>query len=356
MIRWSRISLTAAAACLAVLSALAQTISLELKNGDRITGQILSETNGRVTLSNSFASQMSIPLGEITRRVVIPPTNTPLIAVVATNAPVLATTNSPAVAAVSTNALTKSNAVTFAKAVAATNRFLDSPLLKNWHGDIQVGADLTFSERNRQVYNGRAKLIYAKNRFKTVIDYDTTYGRTEVDETVNGVVTTTTKTDANRMNGAIKTDFDLTKKWYVYNLAGMGYDEIRKIDLRYEIGPGVGYHLVQASNFFLNVESGITHQREQRADDTEQSRLFGRLAENGTWKITPRLTWDEKFEYLPSLEESGEYKMRFETNLRYAMLQNVFLSLSVLGIYDSQPALGIKKGDLQIRSSVGVKF
>jgi hypothetical protein len=59
---------------------------------------------------------------------------------------------------------------------------------------------------------------------------------------------------------------------------------------------------------------------------------------------------------MPSLEESGEYRIRFETNFRYAMLQNVFLNVSILDIYDSQPALGIKKNDLQIRSSVGVKF
>jgi putative salt-induced outer membrane protein YdiY len=348
MIRWSRISLAVVTAVLAALGATAQTISLELKNGDRVTGRILSETNGRVTLSNSFASQMSIPLGEITnRRVMIPPTNAPVIAAVATNTPAVA---------VATNAPAKTNAVAFAKAVAATNRFLASPLMKNWHGDIQVGTDLTFSERNRQVYNARAKLTYAKNRFKSVIDYDATYGRTEVEETIGLTKRTTTKTDANRMNGGIKTDFDLGKKWYVYNLAGMGYDEIRKIDLRYEIGPGVGYHLIQATNFFLNVESGATYQRELRTDDTEQSRFFARVAQNGTWKITPRLTWDEKFEYLPSLEESGEYKMRFETNLRYALLQNVFLNLSVIGIYDSQPALGIKKNDLQVRSSVGVKF
>ena len=27
----------------------------------------------------------------------------------------------------------------------------------------------------------------------------------------------------------------------LYNAAGAGYDEIRKIDLRYEFGPGMGY-------------------------------------------------------------------------------------------------------------------
>jgi putative salt-induced outer membrane protein YdiY len=329
----------AAGAWLAGLSALAQTVSVELKNGDRITGQVLSETTNRLTLSNAFAREISLPLTEISKRTVL-----------------VALTNPAPVIVVTTNPPASTNVLALAKAVAATNRFFTSPFLKSWHGDIQVGADLTFSERNRQVYNAKAKLIYARNRFKSVFDYDTTYGRTEVEETIDGVKRTTSKTDANRMNGAVKTDFDLTRKWYVYNLAGMGYDEIRKIDLRYEFGPGLGYHLIQATNFFLNVEAGATYQREERTDGTVQSRFFGRLAENGTWKITPRLTWDEKFEYMPSLEESGEYRIRFETNFRYAILQNVFLNVSILDIYDSQPALGIKKNDLQIRSSVGVKF
>lgn len=342
MIRWIRSSwIVAAALWLAGLEASAQTVSLELKNGDRITGQILSETNNRVTLSNSFAREIVIPLADVSKRTVMAaPTNAAVAVITKTNAPVA------------------TNVVALAKAVAATNRFLSAPFFQNWHGDIQAGADLTFSERNRRVYHAKAKLTYVKGRFKSVFDYDATYGRTEVEEAIGttGLTRTTTKTDANRMNGLVKTDMDLTKKWYVYNLAGLGYDEIRKIDLRYEFGPGVGYHLVQASNFFLNVESGATYQYEERTDKSEQSRFFGRLAENAAWKITPRLTWDEKFEYMPSLEESSEYRIRFETNLRYAMLQNVFLSFSVIDIYDSQPALGIKKNDLQVRSSVGVKF
>ena len=40
----------AAGSWLAGLSALAQTVSVELKNGDRITGQVLSETTNRLTL------------------------------------------------------------------------------------------------------------------------------------------------------------------------------------------------------------------------------------------------------------------------------------------------------------------
>ena len=342
-----------AGALLAFSNVFAQTVSLELKNGDRITGQILSETINRVVLSNAWSKELSIPLAEITKRTAVAvPTN----AVAAS-----AISNAPIAALPKTNAPAKTNGVALAKAVAATNTLFTSPWLKNWHGDIQAGVDLTFSERNRQVYNGKAKLIYAKNRFKTVFDYDMTYGRSQAEQsfaTVNygTLMRTTTRTDANRMNGAVKTDFDLTKKWYAYNLGGMGYDEIRKIDLRYEIGPGIGYRLIQWTNFFVNTEVGATYQREERTDGSELSTFFGRLAENAAWKITPRLSWDEKFEYMPRIEDPSHYRIRFETNLRYAMLQNVFLNLSLIDIYDSRPANRVRKNDLQVRSSVGVKF
>ena len=72
--------------------------------------------------------------------------------------------------------------------------------------------------------------------------------------------------------------------------------------------------------------------------------------------ITPRLGFDEKLEYFPRIDDPGEYRFRFEANLRYAMLQNIFFNLSVIDIYDSLPANGVMKNDLQIRSSVGVKF
>jgi opacity protein-like surface antigen len=326
------------------VDAAAQTVSVQLKNGDRITGQVLSETNNRVVLSNAWSAAISIPVADITNRIII----LPLFAATPTNT--VAGTN-----------IVATNAVALAKVVASTNTLFTQPWMKNWHGDIQAGVDLTFSERNRQVYNAKAKIIYARKRFKTVFDYDMTYGRSQIEEldTATPAPTDTRtvyRTDANRMNGSIKTDFDLTKRWYVYNLAGAGFDEIRKIDLRYEIGPGVGYHLIQWTNFFMNVEAGATYQMEERSDGSELSKFYGRLAENAAWKITPRLTWDEKFEYFPRIDHPGEFRMRFETNLRYAMLQNVFFNLSVIDMYDSDPPDGVTENDLQVRSSIGVKF
>jgi hypothetical protein len=332
--------IAAAIGFVAASVAFAQNVTVELKNGDRVTGRIISETTNSVVLSNAWAREITLPLADIAKRTTI------------TNVPVIAA---------STNKLA-TNAVALAKIVASTNRLFTSPMLKYWHGELQVGADLTFSERDRQVYNAKAKLLYAKDRFKAAIDYDMTYGRSEVDQAIPGTSNTPprvvrrTETDANRMNGSVKFDYDLNKRIYIYNLAAAGYDEIRKIDLRYEIGPGVGYHLFARTNFFANVETGFNYQDEEHTDDTSVDTFFFRFAENAAWKITPRLTWDEKFEYFPRVEELGQYHMRFETNLRYAMLQNIYLNVSLVDIYDSEPAGGVAQNDLQVRSSVGVKF
>lgn len=342
----NRSELLVAALTLAAASiGLAQSVTLELKNGDRVTGRILSETNNFLVLSNAWTAHLDIPTAQIAKR--FAPTN--VVLTVKDNG-------------VATNVVA-SNAVAFAKAVASTNTPFTSPILKNWHGDLQVGTDLSFSERNRQVYNAKAKLNYTKFKFKSVMDFDTTYGRSEVEQTIadprapGGTRTERrTVTDANRMLGSVKMEYDIPKEYYLYHLGGAGYDEIRKIDVHYELGPGLGYHLIARSNFLANAEIGFNFQDEEHTEGASISTFYFRFAQNMAWKISPHLTWDEKFEYMPRIDDVGEYRLRLETNLRYAMLQNIFLNLSVVDIYDSEPATGVTQNDLQVRSSVGVKF
>jgi hypothetical protein len=158
------------------------------------------------------------------------------------------------------------------------------------------------------------------------------------------------------MFGSVKTEYDFTKRWYIYNLGGAGYDEIRKIERRYEVGPGIGYRLITTTNLQVTTEGGFNYQEELHTDGDDVHTFYARLGQTAAWKLTPRLTWDERFEYTPRLEDPADYRMRFETNVRYALLQNIFLNLSLLDIYDSQPADGVDRNDIQIRSSVGVKF
>ena len=302
----------------------APSVVLLLKNGDRITGKILSEDTNRVVLATSWSKELVVPLKEVSRREQITP---------ALNA---AETKSPAQVTAQAN-----NPVKPASAVATATR---PPASHYWVGDIQLGVDLAFSEKKRQLYTGHAKVTYAKERFRNIFEYDFSYGRTD------GIIS------ANRMEGSIRTDFDLGARFYVYNLAGAGYDEIRKIDYRTEIGPGLGYHLVRLTNFVLNTEAGFNYQSQHLTDNSHPELFFYRFAENFNWRIRERLTLDEKLEYLPRVEDLGEYKLRFESNLRYWLRNNLAFIVTVLDQYDTQTAKGVEPNDLQLRSSIGVKF
>ena len=69
------------------------------------------------------------------------------------------------------------------------------------------------------------------------------------------------------------------KRLFAYNLGGAGHDEIRKIDLRFEVGPGFGYHLITRSNCVFNVESGANCQAQYFSDRTKNENFYFRLAD-----------------------------------------------------------------------------
>jgi len=292
----------------------AETVTLIFRNGDRITGTLTSEDTNRVVLSTPWIKELAIPAGQISKRE-------------------LAAGQKPPAPAVGVGAT--------AGTAAPELKRKPSRLLA---GELNLGADLGFSEKNRQLYAGKAKVILAWERFKNTFDYDFSYGRTA------GILS------ANRMDGFSKTDFDLGHRFYVYSLAGAGYDQIRNINLRYEVGPGLGYHLVQRTNLVVNPEFGVDYQAQDLADNTTTKLFFYRIAENMTWQLNSKLSMDEKFEFFPRVEQFDQYRFRFESNFRYHLMANLSLNLTVIDQYDTQPPDAVTRNDLQLRSSVGVKF
>jgi hypothetical protein len=45
-----------------------------------------------------------------------------------------------------------------------------------------------------------------------------------------------------------------------------------------------------------------------------------------------------------------------ESTLRYPVSNHLSLNLNVVDLYDTQPAAGVDRNDLQIRSTIGVNF
>ncbi len=309
-------------------SARAQNVILHLRNGDRLAGTILSESANEVRLSTVWSKELVVPLSQIERR------ETPPAEVKAT-----ATANGGVPAKTVIVSVT-------------TNAPVIVPWYKHWKGDAAIGTDLERGgTTDRALYYGKVNLTYShpyerdpKQFFRNIFTYSAEYGKTD------GTLS------ANDMGGSSKTDLDFSRKVYAYNLGAASYDVIRKIDLHYEDGPGAGYHLFTGTNFIVNTELGANYQVEYRSDDTSTHDFYYRLAEDVAWKINKQMNLTEKFEFFPRADNLAEYRARFESTLSYALMLNFSLNMSVIDLYDTQPAGGVPANDFQLRTSLGVKF
>lgn len=292
------------------------TVVLHLPDGDRVTGYMVSSNVDGVVLATAWGGNVAVPAAQILFQTQSPDES--------------ATANFP-------------STLQMVAAAPATNR---PP--RRWKTDIQMGLDFTYGLRSRQLYYGRARLDYKnpyvrdpRQSFRNTADALLEYGETDGYRS------------ANRMDGGVDTQFDLSPRFYTYNIARGGYDQIRKVDLQYEVGPGLGHHLIQTASFNANISTGINYLRRLHADGSENENLFARVAEDFRWQISSRLTFDQKLEYFFGDEQSHA---RFEAGLRFQLLQNVSLNLTVLDLYDTRPAENVTRNELRIRSSLGVNF
>ncbi|HWD94668.1 MAG TPA: DUF481 domain-containing protein [Verrucomicrobiae bacterium] len=310
----------------------AENVILYLKSGDKITGFVVSEYTNRLVLSNNWVKDLSVPLKEIEKREIT--------------------------AVPGTNRLAGTNLVAKLKAQAKLTQPPAPKLFKYWKGEAEVGLDVIYNTANQQTYHGRFTLSYerpyasdSKRFFRNTTDFSVEYGK--IEQKVNGVRQTVASSD--KMGASDKTSFDITRRWYSYNLVGVGDDLIQNIRLRVEEGPGMGYHLLTLTNWVVNLEGGVDYQVQNNTDDTHTRDFFYRIAEDVNWKINPRTTLVEKAEFFPRVDFS-EYRLRAELTLSYNLWRYVYVNTTVRDSYDTRPVVGAEPNELEIHSALGVKF
>lgn len=318
-------------ACVRPDVASAQTVVLHLKSGDQISGIVLSEDTNRVVISNAWVQALSIPLTEVSRRET------------ATNVPTATAEHTPAA----------KSPLPPARALAAAKPTVKAPAKSKgtWHGQINVGMDAIFGTKDQKSYSGDGKLTYVlpyqsdpKKFFRNTVQASTEYQRTDGQES------------ANRASGSNKSDFDLWKRYYAYAMEGVGYDEVKKINFRYQLGPGAGMHVLQRTNFVLNTEAGLNYEVQQRQGASNLKSFYLRLAEDFTWSLWRNLKLTENLQFYPDMERFGEYHNDFTSTLSYGFWKHLSLNLTVIDHYNTQLSPGVTPNQFEIRSSLGFTF
>jgi hypothetical protein len=332
--------------------AFSQGIIVHLKNGDRLTGQIVSESTNEISLTNSVYGTVKIPLDMISKREAAPAAPTPapstnVAAAASTNVVIAPSTNAPPAGGTNQITITKEEKKKIApikpvnleaQSIASTPDY--------WDNQIQFGVNLRYSTADQQEFLVIEKSTYTRQPFRHIFDLNFTYGKTE------GVQS------ANRLAASEKTEFQFSKKAYAFGLVGGGYDQIRQVDAQFEIDPGFGLEILNSTNhaFVWKTEEGFNFQKEFRQDDSHLTTYSLRVAEIFAGRIYDKLTADAKLEFFPNLQDFGEFRFRLENNWRYPLTDRLSLDMVVIDLYDTLAPPGVNNNDLQIRSTLGIKF
>ncbi len=328
-------------------------VVVTLRNGDRISGDLLSEDTNQLVVLSPFAGRITVPKDAIAQRIDPPagaskPAAEPTPAAAPTPAPPPAAkpATTPAVHPTATTPPPAPPIPPKPTGIAALAPAALRPLFTNWHGGLNLGMDIGFGTSDRRTFYLNGNATHTWDRVRDNFEYHVAYG------TVNAVQS------ANRMDGAAKTEADLgvKRRMYVYNQGGAGYDEIRHIDLEFHEGTGLGYKLLQRQHLNLNTEVGIQYQDQSYRNQPRHSFFSVRLGENLVWKPVDKLEIRQGLTYTPDVEDFTVVRIRADLSVAYPVFKRITLNFNLVDLYDSRPPIGVKNNDLQVQTTVGMTF
>lgn len=334
--------LVAALGLLTGLPALgAEKLTITLRNGDRISGELASENDERVVIKSPALGKLRIPKADIAKRETPAPPAAPPPA-----SPPPAAAAKPAVAppAPALAAAPKTNAPV-SRWVGWAPPWMQ-PFMTNWHGNVQLGMDLGFGTSDRQTFYVNASATHSWNRIRNFADFHSAYGL------VNKVQS------ADRRDGSLKTETDVGEKrrLYVYNQGGAGYDAIRQLELEFHEGVGMGYKLVQRPKLTVNNELGLQYESLDYLNSPDRSYMSLRFGENLTWNVLEKLNVVQRLSISPDVGDFSSYRIRLDIGVSYPLFKRVTINVNAVDEYDSRPPPGVDRNELQIQSTIGVTF
>lgn len=178
------------------------------------------------------------------------------------------------------------------------------------------------------------------------------YGRTEGATTVE--------------NAALGAQFDqdITPLWFGFGKGDYLRDKPANVSTRASLFGGVGRHVVRTDTLTFDVSAGLgyTEDRYFNAADvngdfrTRYGRAEALLAEESTHKFTPTTTLHQKLSVYPALRSGGGYRGVFDAGLSVAMNNTLSLTAGLNYRYNSDPGVGLKKGDTLFVTGISVKL
>ena len=329
---------------------------ITLKNGDRLTGDIIKSDEKALVIKSEFAGEVTVQWAAVdtisstqTLHVGLKDGQT-IVGTVTPNegkvqlqtrdaGPILTTKNSIVV-------------IRSDKEQAAYDAELDRlrhpHLTDYWGGFLDAGLSTTRGNSDTLSFVLGGKAVRAAPNDKITVYGTSIFAK----NSASGISVTT----AHAITGGIRGDFNLNPRLFAFGFTDFQFDQFEKLDLRNVVGGGVGYHVVKTQHTVFDVFGGGAY--DQAFYSTGVSLKSGEavVGEQLSYQISNRSSFSENFQFFPNLSESGQYRTTFDSTVTTKISNWLNWQASFVDRYVSNPIPGIKKNYLLLTTGVRLTY
>jgi len=309
-----------------------------LKNGDRISGTVISKEGGTLVLKTAYAGKVKINWADIVRLSVDKP-----VQVLTDDRTLLegvVSTVDDKTIKVSGADEEKSDNVTLDK-VRSIIQPDKSTLKKSGQLNLGFSRDRGNTDEDNYHVDAEAQFRWIKDRVIVLFDADVE------------------KTD----NDKTKEEFDLigyydrfvSEKWFFNSGLWFEHDKFADLDLRTTINAGIGHQFFDDDRTFLATQVGPGYVWENFDEGEDQDYAVGVWSLRFTHFLLPqwKLQAFYNHRFTQSLESSSDYIFKSKTGLRIPIFEHFQATLQFNFDRDNAPGVDAKKNDYEYLLTVG---
>ncbi len=312
-----------------------------LKNGDRITGQLISMEEGKLVFETSYAGEIHIEWAELSEI----KTDVPVTVILSDETLLQGIPKSGEAGEMKLQVEILAEPVSFKVAeVKAINPKIE-PAVK-WTARVNFGLKIEGGNTDKEEYHFDGQLVSTTdtNRFTASL---------ELDRDLSNDVRT-----ENNWLAITKYDHFFTEQWYLNTNASFEKDDFKEINGRSVLGAGPGYQLWKSDPRNLSAELGYAYVNESYGDDSPDKDYSSyRWALNFDHflfnDVVQLFHWDEAF---LSADDSEDVWVRSRTGLRFPLSKGLSWTVQYNFDWDNLPTSGQDRTDTTLLFTLGYQL
>lgn len=305
-----------------------QIVTVELLNGDRITGELLETEGERIALGSEFLGMVQIDKAQVANLeqvlpLPLPATEPPSPALIATSSPAASSEPEPV--------------------GMSMWDYLRWVALPDWEKQVAFG--WTSQAGRQDVSDAQLRFGMSREQEENQYRLQAEYRAAQTDSVAT----------ADRMNADFRWRRDLSSAYFYQSVSSYGYDQIKRIDQNLEQKLGLGARIVESDALTLSAGAGATGRWREYASEPEDINYLVDVFQDMDYRFSENLSLKQDFRFALPLEHEDGFEYTFSTTITSNVTESLNLSVRYELDYDKTLAQPDRLGR-RLVSALGFRF